>query len=253
MKILRDTTLMYQRKMLETLRSPVWIIVGFSTPLLYLVLFAPLLDSLAGGPGFPTSNVLDVFVPGILALMAFSAGTGAGWIVIHELDTGVIERFRVTPASRLALLLGTVLRDATMFVVPALLVILAAIPFGYRPTWSGIPVLLLLLCLVTAATSATSSALGIILREIGALAAIVTGLTLPLTLLSGILLPLSLAPRWMQILAYANPLYYAVEASRALSAGDFGGAIVFEAWGVLLALVVIVLVWATRTYQRAVS
>ena len=252
MRILRDTALMYQRKLLETLRAPAWIVVGLTAPLLYLVLFAPLLHNFVGGPGFPTANVLDVFVPGILALMAFSAGTGAGWIVIHELDTGVIERFRVTPVSRLAMLMGTVLRDVTMFVLPAILVIVVAIPFGYHPSWPAIPLLLLLLCLVTAATSATSSALGLTLREIGPLAAIVTGLTLPLTLLSGVLLPLSLAPIWMQTLAYANPLYYAVEASRALSAGDFDGTIVFQAWAVLFALVLVVLTWATRTYQRAV-
>ena len=61
-----------------------------------------------GRPGFPPGHVLDVFVPGILVLIAFGAGMGAGWPVIWELDSGVIERLRVTPASRLALLLGTV-------------------------------------------------------------------------------------------------------------------------------------------------
>ena len=102
-----QTELFFRRKLLETLRQPVWLVTGLTTPLLYLALFAPLLRSLAGGPAFPPGQVLDVFVPGILVLIAFGAGMGAGWPVIWELDSGVIERLRVTPASRFALLLGT--------------------------------------------------------------------------------------------------------------------------------------------------
>ena len=45
-----QTGLFFRRKLLETLRQPVWIITGLTTPVLYLALFAPLLRSLAGGP-----------------------------------------------------------------------------------------------------------------------------------------------------------------------------------------------------------
>ena len=131
MSLLREIGLFFVRKMRETLRQPVWMIVGLSTPLLYLALFAPLLTSYSGGPGFRSGNILDVFVPGILALMAFSSGMGAGWIMIWELSSGVVERLRVTPASRFSLLMGTVLHDVIMLWVPALLVVLIAIPFRF--------------------------------------------------------------------------------------------------------------------------
>ena len=36
-----QTGLFFRRKLLETLRQPVWIITGLTTPVLYLVLFAP--------------------------------------------------------------------------------------------------------------------------------------------------------------------------------------------------------------------
>jgi ABC-2 type transport system permease protein len=253
MSVLHETWLFFLRKLRETLRQPVWIIVGLSTPLLYLALFAPLLSSYAGGPGFQSGNVLNVFVPGILALMAFSAGMGAGWIVIWELNTGVVERVRVTPASRFALLMGTVLRDIVMLWVPALPVVLIAIPFGFHPHWNGIVLLFVLMGLLTASVSACSSALGVILKDIGSLAAVVTGLQLPLTLLSGVLLPLSLAPGWMRTLAHVNPLYYAVEAARDLAAGSISAAAVGQGFLVLAGLAVVVLWWATRTYQRAVA
>ena len=73
-----QTGLFFRRKLLETLRQPVWIITGLSTPLLYLALFEPLLKPLAGRAGLPSGQVLDLFVPGVLALMAFGAGMAPG-------------------------------------------------------------------------------------------------------------------------------------------------------------------------------
>jgi ABC-2 type transport system permease protein len=243
--------LFFRRKLLETLRQPVWIVTGLSTPLLYLALFEPLLRSVAGGAGLPAGQVLDVFVPGILALMAFGAGMGAGWVVIWELDSGVIERLRVTPASRFALLLGTVLRDVMMFAVPAVVVIAVAIGFGFNAHWGGLALLLLLLAALTAACSATSSALGIRLKQIGSLAAVVTGVQLPLTLLSGILLPLSLGPAWLRVLGHLNPMYYAVETARDLAVGTITTVTVGIGFLVTAAAAALALWWGTRSYQKA--
>jgi ABC-2 type transport system permease protein len=248
-----QTGLFFRRKLLETLRQPVWIVTGLTTPVLYLALFAPLLRSLAGGPGFPPGHVLDVFVPGVMVLIAFGAGMGAGWAVIWELDSGVIERLRVTPASRLALLLGTVLRDIVMFAVPGAVVIIVASAFGFHDHWGGLVLLLVLLALLTAACSATSSALGLILKQIGSLAAVVTGVQLPLTLLAGILLPLSLGPTWLRVLGHGNPMYYAVQAARSLAAGSVANWTVGVGFLVTAAIAGLALYWGTRAYQRAMA
>lgn len=55
--------------------------------------------------------MLDSFVTGILTLLAFGSDSGSGWTVIWELHSGVIKRFQVTHASRLAIMMGGVLRD----------------------------------------------------------------------------------------------------------------------------------------------
>ena len=170
-----------------------------------------------------------------------------------ELDTGVIERLRVTPASRLALLLGTVLRDVVMFGVPGVVVIAIAALFGFHAHWGGLAVLLVLLALLAAACSATSSALGLTLKQIGSLAAVVTGVQLPLTLLSGILLPLSLGPSWLRVLGHLNPMYYAVQASRSLAAGSVVTGTVGIGFLVTGAAAALALWWGTRSYQHAME
>ncbi len=252
MKMLHEIRLLFKRKMLETLREPVWLISGLSTPILYLALFTPLLKGL-NSPAFGSSNVLEMFVPGVLVLMAIGAGMGAGWVVIWELQSGVIERLRVTPTHRFSLLMGTVLRDIVMFIVPAVLVIFIASLFGFHVHLLGLFILLILLSLLTAVISATSSSLGLILKNIGSLAAIITGLQLPLTLLAGILLPLSIGPLWLRVIAHFNPLYYAVEASRDLAVGTIFNLHVGLGFLVMVLLTIIVLWWSTRVYRKVVS
>lgn len=252
MKILKETGYFFKRKLRETLRQPIWVVSGLMTPLLYILLFSPLLKNM-GYPPRTTADVLNSFVPGILTLLAFSTGMGSGWTVIHELETGVIERFRVTPASRFSILMGTVLADMLNFLVPSILVVVISSFFGFSVRLSGLVVLMFLLCLLTAVVSAWSSSLGLILKQIGSLAAVVTGLQLPLTLLSGVLLPLSLGPGWLRAIAHINPMYYTVEASRVLAAGVIGSTKTVTAFAIMVPLTIAALWWAAGVYRKTVA
>lgn len=98
-----------------------------------------------------------------------------------------------------------------------------------------------------------SAALDISLHQIGSLTAVVTGLQLPLTLLAGILLPLSLAPGWLRGLAHVDPLYYTVQAARQLSNGTTATWTVGVGFLVTAGLTLLPVTWATRGCQRANS
>lgn len=248
MSIATQIYLLTLRKLKETLRQPAWTISSLATPLLYLALFAPLLKG-----ALDSDNIFAAFVPGMLVLMAFGAGMGAGWNTVWELEGGVTERMRVTPASRMALMLGPVLRDVIVFLATALIVVLISAPLGFLPHAGGMAITLLLLALLTATVSVWSSTLGLILRDISALASVVTSLQLPLTLLSGILLPLELGPGWLRALAHIDPLYYAAEAARALCRGDVLCPASAAGMIVLPLLTALTLLWGLRVFRRAVS
>ncbi len=253
MKTARDTGLLFQRYTLQLLRNPVWLFVGFSTPVLYLLLFTPLLKNLPGAKGFPTGSVLELFLPGILALLAFTSGTGAGFNTIFELQSGLIERLRVTPASRLAILIGPILSGLLMMTVFDAVVIAVAVGFGFTVHWAGLFVLILLLWALATLMAAFSTATALVTKDISSFAAIINGMNLPLLLLSGVLLPIALGPLWLRVLAHFNPLYYLVVASRALAVGHLGNSAVWQAFAVLMPLCALVLIWATRVFRRAVS
>jgi ABC-2 type transport system permease protein len=250
MKLARDTGLLQWRYTLQYLRNPVWLFVGFSTPLLYLALFTPLLKGL---PGLGGANVLDLFLPGILALLAFGSGMGMGFGTIFELRAGVVERFRVTPTSRFALLLGPLISGSLwMLLFDAVLVVVGA-AFGFHVHIGGLLVLGVLLTVFMVAMASFSVAMALLTKEISAFAAVINGLNLPVLLLAGVLLPIAIGPEWMKVLAHFNPLYYLVTASRALAVGNFSSDAVWQAFAVIVPLCALTLAWATRVYRRAVA
>ncbi len=248
MKIATDLRLFYVRKLLSSLRNPIFVFMGITIPLLYLLLFSPLLSNVAG----TRCDVLTLFVPGMLALIAFSGGMFAGFGMIDEVRCGVIERFRVTPASRFAILAGPVLRDVSTVVAQGALFVVISSIFGFRPSLLGLPFLFFLLMLLTLITSSLGNALGLILKSEDRLAPLVHGINLPVMLLSGVLLPMSLAPRWLQVLAHCNPVYYVVEAARLLVVGEVSHLLVLRAFAILLPLALLSLRWATRVVYKVV-
>jgi ABC-2 type transport system permease protein len=252
-KLLTDVGLLFWRKMKETLRNPIYVMNSLLTPVIYLVLFAPLLKKLVGVPGLATNDVLNVFVPGLLVIISFFGGLFVGYNMIDEVRNGVVERFRVTPTSRFALLAGRVLRDMVNMLVIVAVFVVVSLPFGFKPHWAGFLLFVPLLCLVLVTTSSFGNALGLLLRDEDRLSPIVQGINLPILLLSGMLLPMELAPTWLQDLAHINPAYYAVEAGRLLVAGQILEWRVAEAYLFLVPLTALVVTWATRAFQKAVA
>jgi len=247
MKMLRDTWLIFQRQMLLILRNPVWLIIGVLQPLYFLLLFGPLLqDALQVDSA---ADAYRIFVPGLLVMLAMFGAMFTGFGLIAELRAGVIERSRVTPVSRVALMLGRSLRDVATLLFQAVLITVLAIPFGLTVRLGDVLLAYLMLGLIGVMMSAVSNALALKLRTEDALAPLMNGVAQPLLLLSGILLPLS---GWVATVANFNPFAWAVDASRALFAGHPGDSSVWQALLILGTLTVLALLWSARSFARSV-
>ncbi|MHB8644692.1 MAG: ABC transporter permease [Thermomicrobiales bacterium] len=253
MRTTRDTWLVFQRNLGLTLGNPVWVVIGLVQPLLYLLLFAPLLKSIATVPGFPSGGAYNIFVPGLLIQLGLFGAAFVGFSLIAELRYGVIERLQVTPVSRLALLLGRALRDVLTIIVQSALLVVLSLPFGLKIHLGGLLVVLGLIALIGLLMASCSYALALWLKSEDALAPLLTAATLPLLLLSGVLLPLSLAPAWLRHIAAVNPLSYAVDAARAIFNNHLGDTSVIKGIAITAALAVIALVVSARSFGRAAA
>ncbi|HVV30844.1 MAG TPA: ABC transporter permease [Mycobacteriales bacterium] len=247
--MLTETFVIFQRQMRILLRNPVWVFFGLTQPILYLVLFGPLLKGVTGG-GLGGNDSWRIFVPGLLLQLALFGAGFAGFGIIQELREGVIDRQRVTPARRLSLIFGRTLGNMVTIGVQAAILIVVALPFGLRASWDGVVSSVILVCLLALGISAASYAMGLILKDEDAFAPFIQGVSLPLLLLSGVLLPMSLAPAWLRHTSQVNPLSHVVDATRALFRGDFGDQDVWIGICITVALGALLAWWGSRTFQR---
>jgi ABC-2 type transport system permease protein len=241
---------MFIRNMRQTLRSPIFVFVSLFQPLLYLFLFMPLLNGLGGVPGLPAGKTVQIFIPGLLVMMALFGSAFVGFNLIDDIRSGVIERFLVTPVNRSAILLGRVLRDAVVLLTQCVLITLVAIPLGLSVNVGGFLLSLVLYAMVSITMASMSYSFALIYRIEDPLAPTLNTITLPLSLLSGIMLPLALAPLWLQDLAKANPFSYAVNASRALFAGSFHSVDIIKGFVIVFLLMSVVFWWSLNSLRK---
>ena len=253
MRTIRDTWLIFERSMTLSLRNPVWVIMGVMQPILYLLLFGPLLTNIAKMPGFPPGGAFNVFVPGILVMTALFGAAFVGFGLCDELREGVVERMLVTPTSRTAMLLGRSFRDVALLLAQALILVGLSIPFGLEIHPGGMSVAFAMLILIGLMMAPVSYILALVLKSEDSLAPVVNGITLPLLLLSGVLLPMSLAPDWLQTVAKFNPLYHTVAAIRALFNASYGDGEIVVGLVVLVVLSGLTIWGGARAFSRAAA
>ncbi|GAA2876361.1 ABC transporter permease [Streptomyces mexicanus] len=246
--LLHDTALIYGRYLRQSLRSRFALLFGMLTPLLHLLFFGPLLTGLPlGGKG----SSWQTLVPGLLLQLGLFGGLFAGFTIVIEKGQGVVERMRVTPVSRLALLLGRVLRDATVLLFQAVLLVLAALVMGLRaPLW-GVLIGFGFVALLALSLASLSYALGMKADAPQEFAPLVNAVSMPSMLLSGLMLPMSLAPTWLDVLSHFMPFRYLVDAVRDAYVGSYTSAHVLHGALVAVGCAALSVTVGTRVFRRA--
>jgi len=251
--MLHDTWLIFRRDILAALRNPTWVMIGIMQPLLYLFLFGPLMVKAMTAQGMAEVDGWMLLTPALIAQLALFGSSFVGFGLLAEYRSGVVERFRVTPVSRTALLLGKVLANALQAVVQALLIIaLAYLAFDLNAPFGGVLLCLLIVFLLAVSLSACSYALALTLKSEETFPALLNAVLIPLLLLSGILLPITAgsAPKWLYTVSQINPFRHVVDVERNTFRGDFTMDALFTGSVVVLAMAVLSVWWGTRTFQR---
>jgi ABC-2 type transport system permease protein len=132
------------------------------------------------------------------------------------------------------------------------LIVVSAL-MGLRISLGGIVLLFGLMALIGIMMTALSYGLALTVRDENSLAATLNTITLPVMLLSGVLLPLALAPDILRTLAAVNPFSHAVDAARALVNGDLGDAAVPGGFILIAVLAMLALWWAKELFRKAAA
>lgn len=253
MKLAHDTWLILQRHLLLVTRSPMYILFGLAQPVTYVLLFAPMLRLALKARGVTTTTqAYQVYVPGLLTVMAILGGAYAGFGLLRELRTGIIERARVTPVSRLALMLGRGLREVIWLIWQALIITLLALPFGLRVPIGDLLLAYLILAMLSLMAVTLSYSITLKVRNEAALAPMINTVSQPVMLLAGVLLPLTLAPLWLQRIASWNPFYWATNGMRDLFAGNIRASAVWISVIIVVVLMTTTVTWSVRVFSRLV-
>ncbi|RLV48138.1 ABC transporter permease [Nocardioides mangrovicus] len=248
MRFLRECSIVFRRQIRMNLRNPAWVIIGMLQPVLYLLLFGPLLKPLISQ--FGAANAYTFFVPGMLVQLGLFGAFFAGFSLIGEWREGVIEAERVTPASRTALLVGRLTRDVLQLLVQAVILVGLGYALGMDASFGGMLLGVVLTVLIGGACAAASNALALSTKSEDVMAPVINVVMMPVLLLSGILLPMTIGPQWLQRASDFMPTRWVVDATRSLFGGDFSGHDIWWGTGWALLLFALALWWGTATFRR---
>jgi ABC-2 type transport system permease protein len=233
----------YRYDQLQFWREPASVFFTVILPVIFLVLFASIFGSdNVELPGGRLIGGATYYVPGILALSLVSATfvNLTIWMTI-ERERGHLKRVRATPAPAWVLIAGkTITSLAVGGVMTVLLIAMGRVFYNVPIPTTTLPGLVLSVLLGTLALCALGFALSALVPSENAAPPIANAVALPLYFISGIFVPSSELPDWMQSLGDVLPLRPLFDAllvafdPRTEGVGiEWGKLAIVAAWGVV--------------------
>lgn len=259
--VLADSMTMLGRQLRHVLRYPELTVIVLMIPVIFLLLFVFVFGGALGaglGPAAPPGAVGDrgdyaaYVLPGILLLTIGSIAQGTSTSVAMDIQQGIVDRFRTLSISPGAVLSGHALAATLQSVASVVVLVLAGLAVGARPTAGPVEWLLALVLLtgVAFAVSWVSVALGLVSRTVEN----ASNYPLPFVLLpflgSGFV-PTGSMPTVLRWFAEYQPFTPIMDTLRGLLLGtplDAGTGVVAAGWVVVLTAVG--WAWARRAYAR---
>ncbi len=206
----------------------------------------------------PTGNLpyIDFMAPGILAQSVLFIAIFYGISIIWERDLGIIHKFLASPTPRTALVLGKALSAGLRGLAQAVIVFALSIILSVSLNWNPLALLgvLAMVMLGAALFSTFSLIIACIVKTRERFMGIGQVLTMPMFFASNAIYPVSIMPRWLQVIAHGNPLTYEVDGLRTLmlsgSSSHYGIGIDFA---VMLGTMVVLVIIAGKLYPTVAT
>lgn len=215
---------LWKRDMTRFFRDRPRVIGGLVPPVVFWLLIGSGLGTSVRVPGAPEGlTFLQYFYAGTLVLIVLFTAIFATISIIEDRREGFLQSVLVSPAPRLAVVLGKVLGSATVALLQGAAFLLLAPAAGIEPGAAGLATALAALTLSALGLTALGFCIAWALDSTQGFHAVMNLFLIPMWMLSGALFPASTAPAWLKAVIAVNPTAYAVTAlQRALLPGVAG-------------------------------
>lgn len=208
----RTAAMVARRELIRFARARSRLASGLIQPLVFLFMLGYGLSPLVGTGGQVT--YVQFMLPGVVAMTVVSTAIASGFSVVWDREFGFLREMLVAPPTRAALVIGKIIGGGLVATAQGTIVLLLAPLIGIRLA----PAALLGVIGIEALTAIAVTAFGVFIasrvRRMESFQVIVQLLLMPMIFVSGAMFPLTALPAWLNVLAYLNPITYAVDPLR---------------------------------------
>jgi ABC-2 type transport system permease protein len=244
-----------RRALFRVVRQPGQIIFPFIFPLLLFAVNSAGLSAAARLPGFPAADYRDFALAVPFMQGALFIAIGAGTDLARDIETGFLNRLRLTPLRAPALLFGQLGGVIIVGVLQAIvyLTVGLAIGVGFKSGPGGV-VVLLALSLLISFTFATIGAFLALQFGSGEAVQGLFPLLFMMVFLSSSSLPRNLIQTdWFRTVATYNPVSYLIEGIRSLIITGWDAQALAMGFGIAAAMLLIALAAASAALRKRVG
>lgn len=240
--------ILWLRQMKRFRRSGIRTILSLVQPLVYFLTLGFGFNQLFQQAG--RGSYIQFVVPGVVAQTILFTAIFWGVNIMWDKQFGFLKEMLVAPVARMKVMLGGSLGGATIAVVQGIVLLLIAMLFGFRPyNWALLGLTLVVMGMLAFSMVSFSSGIGAIVNDMQAFMAMTNFLVIPLFFLSGALFPLDHVPTVMKVIAYANPLTYAVDAMRGCLINQNHFPLLVD-FGVMTAMMLLLVYFSIHRFKR---
>ena len=254
----REATILFRRNLKKLLRVPMMLFFSLFQPLLWLLLFTQIFQRLGDFPQFQAEgfdSYLMFFAPSVLTMTVLTSAFQSGMGMVTDLETGMLDKFLISPIHRSSVLIGKVMADGFRMILQGAMVLLVAMLMGARIE-TGIPGMLIMLvvaALFGIVWAGLSNIVALKTRHAEMTMMIGILLTFPIIFLSTAMMPEGLLPGWLETVGRFNPITYVINATRELMNFGYDWSKIGLALAVVTGVGVFTLTGATRAFRKATT
>jgi imidazolonepropionase-like amidohydrolase/ABC-type multidrug transport system permease subunit len=176
-------------------------------PLIFFFMFGQMFDARQG-------NIILYVVTVVLVMGIIGNGLwGAGMRAVQEREENILRRYKVTPITPVPLLVASMVSGIIIYLpTVAVILILANRLYGMAVP-SNLISLLAFICIGTLAFRAIGLIVAAVVNTTQEANVLIQVVYLPMLLLSGVTIPLTVFPNWLQIVSQFIPASYLVGAT----------------------------------------